>query len=105
MMSISEIAIWIVAWIVGTLVSIIIFYYVNNKVTLSDAIASVLLWWVIIPCYGFIGFAMCFVWVCTKAGEITLIERKNWWMTKEDRKKINEQNKKKTLTFNNILKK
>jgi hypothetical protein len=48
---------------------------------------------------------MCFVWVYTKGGEITLIERKNWWMTKEDRKKIKEQNKKKTLTFNNILKK
>ena len=105
MMSISEIAIWIVAWIVGTLVSTIIFYYVNNKVTLSDAIASLLLWWAIIPFYGCICLAMCFVWVCTKGGEITLIERKNWWMTKEDRKKIKEQNKKKTLTFNNILKK
>lgn len=104
-----EIVLLIVSWIIGTFVSLVFLYYANNKITLANLIASILLWWLIVPGMICVFLVMGFVWLCSNADDIVLLERDDWWLSKGDRKKLKEEKKKenkgKGLTLNNILRK
>ena len=86
-MIVSEAILWVILWIIGVMVTVALFYYMNNKVTLANMVGSIFIWWIILPLFV-LGAIVCGrVWLITTSDEIVLFERKNWWMTKEDRKR------------------
>jgi predicted membrane protein len=104
-----EIVLWIVLWIIGIIGTLVVLYYVNNKVTLANAVCAILFWWIILPIFFIAGVAFVISWLFTTANDIVLVERGDWWLSKEERKILREEKKKekkgKGLTLNNILRK
>ena len=87
-MIVSEAILWVILWIIGVMVTVAVFYYMNNKVTLANMVGSLFIWWIILPLFVIGAIACGVVWLITTSDEIVLFERKNWWMTKEDRKRL-----------------
>jgi hypothetical protein len=90
-MTAIEILLWIVVWVIGTFVSLVILYQSNEKITLASLIVSIILWWVVIPGAVVLASTMGFVWLCENASEIVLFEKKQWWLSKKDRKALKEK--------------
>ena len=87
-MIMTESILWVIVWIIGVMVTVVLFYYINNKVTLANMVGSLFIWWIILPLFV-LGAIVCgVVWLITTSDEIVLFEKKNWWMTKEDRKRL-----------------
>ena len=106
-MIVTESILWVIAWIIGVMVTVAVFYYMNNKVTLANMIGAVFIWWIILPLFIGASIAVGIMWLLTNADEIVLFEKKNWWMTKEDRKRLKSQDNvrepKKTKEFFDAL--
>ena len=93
-MIITESILWVIVWIIGVMVTVAVFYYMNNKVTLANMVGSLFIWWIILPLFVIGAIACGVVWLITTSDEIVLFEKKNWWMTKEDRKRYGIENRK-----------
>ena len=106
-MIVSEAILWVILWIIGVMVTVAVFYYINNKVTLANMVGSLFVWWIILPSFVLGAIIFGVVWLITTSNEIVLFEKKNWWMTKEDRKRygIEERKSKKTKEFFDTLQK
>ena len=106
-MIVAESILWVILWIIGVMVTIAVFYYMNNKVTLANMVGSLFVWWIILPSFVLGAIIFGVVWLITTSNEIVLFEKKNWWMTKEDRKRygIEERKSKKTKEFFDTLQK
>ena len=87
-MIVTESIIWVIVWIIGVMVTVVLFYYMNNKVTLANMVGAVFIWWIIIPLFICASIAVGIMWLITNADEVVLFEKKDWWMTKEDRKRL-----------------
>jgi phosphate/sulfate permease len=106
-MIVTESILWVIVWIIGMVVTVGVFYYMNNKVTLANMVGAVFIWWIILPLFV-LGAIVCgLVWLMTTSDEIVLFEKKDWWMTKEDRKRygMEERKPKKTKEFFDTLQK
>lgn len=106
-MIVSEAILWVILWIIGVMVTVVLFYYMNNKVTLANMVGAVSIWWIILPLFICASIAVGIMWLITNADEIVLFEKKDWWMTKEDRKRygMEERKPKKTKEFFDTLQK
>ena len=106
-MIVAESILLVIGWIIGVMVTVAVFYYINNKVTLANMVCSLFIWWAILPSFVLGAIIFGVVWLMTTSNEIVLFERKNWWMTKEDRKRygIEERKSKKTKEFFDTLQK
>jgi len=106
-MIVSEAILWVIVWIIGVMVTVVLFYYMNNKVTLANMVGAVFIWWIILPLFICESIAAGIMWLITNADEVVLFEKKDWWMTKEDRKRygIEERKPKKTKEFFDTLQK
>ena len=103
----TESILWVIVWIIGVMVTVVLFYYMNNKVTLANMVGAVFIWWIILPLFICVFIAVGITWLIANANEIVLFEKKDWWMTKEDRKRygIEERKPKKTKEFFDTLQK
>jgi len=106
-MIITESILWVIVWIIGVMVTVVLFYYMNNKVTLANMIGAVFIWWIILPLFIGASIAVGIMWLITNADEVVLFEKKDWWMTKEDRKRygIEKRKPKKTKELFDTLQK
>lgn len=106
-MIVTESILWVIVWIIGVMVTVVLFYYMNNKVTLANMVGAVFIWWIIIPLFIGASIAVGIMWLIMNANEVVLFEKKDWWMTKEDRKRygIEKRKPKKTKELFDTLQK
>lgn len=101
---IDTVLIYALVWIVGTLISIVIFYHYEEKVTLAHVLWSVIGWYAVL----FSAFVLFIAWLIVTVGElcgkIVLFEKKTEYDKIEQSSWLNEVTKKKD-NFNDIKKK
>ena len=71
-----DILIWILVWIVGTIICLGGYYSLCKKITLSYLVYSLLLWWIIVPFCAICILTGTMITCLEKMDDIVLFKKK-----------------------------